>query len=63
MTARLKQPLSSIANSLVPLTFFFEVHPCGLHICYPKKVGEFGFIQTVKENMKLFSKRQIAGAT
>jgi hypothetical protein len=25
-------------------------------------MGEFGFIQTVKENMKLFSKRQIAGA-
>jgi hypothetical protein len=26
-------------------------------------MGEFGFIQTVKDNMKLFSKRQIAGAT
>jgi hypothetical protein len=25
-------------------------------------MGEFGFIQTVEENMKLFSKRQIAGA-
>jgi hypothetical protein len=32
---------------------FFEMHPCGLHICYPKKMGEFGFIQTVKDNMKL----------
>ncbi len=42
---------------------FFEMHPCGLHICYPKKMGEFGFVQTVKDNMKLFSKRQIAGAT
>jgi hypothetical protein len=26
------------------------------------KEGEFGFIQTVKGNMKLFSMRQIAGA-
>ncbi len=26
-------------------------------------MGEFGFIQTVKDNMKFFSKRQIAGAT
>jgi hypothetical protein len=42
---------------------FFEIHPCGLHICYPKKMGEFGFIQTIKNNVKLFSKRQIAGAT
>ena len=25
-------------------------------------MGEFGFIQTVKDNMKLFNKRQIAGA-
>jgi hypothetical protein len=33
-----------------------------LHICYPKKMGEFGFIQMVKDNMKLFSKWQIAGA-
>lgn len=40
----------------------FEMHPCGLHVCYPKKMGEFGFIQTVKDNMKLFTKRQIAGA-
>jgi hypothetical protein len=40
----------------------FEMHPCGLHVCYPTKMGEFGFIQTVEENMKLFSKRQIAGA-
>jgi hypothetical protein len=42
---------------------FFKMHPCCLHICYPKKVGDFGFIQTVKDNMKLFSKRHIAGAT
>ena len=42
---------------------FFKMHPCGLHICYPKKMGEFGFIQMVKDNMRLFSKRQIASAT
>jgi hypothetical protein len=41
---------------------FFEMHPFGLHICYLKKMGDFGFIQTVKDNMKLFSKRPIAGA-
>jgi hypothetical protein len=40
----------------------FEMHLCGLHICHPKKMGEFGFIQTVKDNMKLCSKGQIAGA-
>jgi hypothetical protein len=40
----------------------FEMHPYGLHVCYPKKMGEFGFFQTEKENMKLFRKRQIAGA-
>ena len=40
----------------------FEMHPCGLHVCYPKKMGQFGFIQTVEDNMKLFSKRQVAGA-
>jgi hypothetical protein len=22
----------------------FEMHPCGLHVFYPKKMGEFGFI-------------------
>ncbi len=40
----------------------FKMHPCGLHVCYPKKIGEFGFVQTVEQNMKLFSKRQISGA-
>jgi hypothetical protein len=39
------------------------MHLCGLHICYPMKMDEFGFIKTVKDNMKLFSKRQNAGAT
>jgi hypothetical protein len=40
----------------------FEMHPCGLHVCYPKNMGEFGFVQTVEDNMKLFKKRQIARA-
>jgi hypothetical protein len=41
----------------------FEMHPSGLHVCYPKKMGEFGFVQrTVMDNMKLFSKMQIARA-
>jgi hypothetical protein len=39
----------------------FEMHPCGLHVCYAKKMGRFGFLQTVHANMKLFSKHQIAG--
>jgi hypothetical protein len=42
---------------------FFEMHPCVLHICYPENMGEFGFIQMFKDNMKLFSKQQIASAT
>ncbi len=40
----------------------FGMHPCGSHVCYPTKMGEFGFVQTVEDSMKLFSKRQIAGA-
>jgi hypothetical protein len=40
----------------------FEMHPCGLHVCYPKKTGEFGFVLPVDDNMKLFSKQHIAGA-
>ena len=40
----------------------FEMHPCGLCVCYQKKMGDFGFVQTVENNMKWFSKRQIAGA-
>jgi hypothetical protein len=37
----------------------FEMHPCGLHVCYPKNMGEFGIVQTVEveDNMKLFSKQ------
>jgi hypothetical protein len=35
----------------------FDMHPCGLHIYYPKKSNEqYGFVQTVAENMKLFTK-------
>ena len=34
----------------------FEIHPCSLHVCYPKKIGQFGSVQTVHDNMKLFSK-------
>jgi hypothetical protein len=33
----------------------FEMHPCSLQVCYPKKMGEFGFVQIVEDNMKLFS--------
>ncbi len=41
----------------------FDMHPCGLHIYYPKKSdGQYGFVQTVAENMKLFTKRQIEDA-
>ena len=40
----------------------FEMHLCGSRVCYPKKMGQFEFVQTVHDNMKLFSKHQIAGA-
>jgi hypothetical protein len=40
----------------------FKMHSCSLHVCYPKKMGQFGLVQTVHDNMKLFSKRQIIGA-
>ena len=40
----------------------FEMHPCRLHVCHPKQMGEFGFVQTIEDNIKLFSKQQIAGA-
>jgi len=26
----------------------FEMHTCGLHVCYPKKMGKFGFVQAVE---------------
>ena len=40
----------------------FEMHPCGLHVCYTKNMGQFRFFQTVHDNMKLFSKCQIVKA-
>jgi len=41
----------------------FDMRPCELHILYPKKIdGQYGFVQTVADNMKLFNKRQIEGA-
>jgi hypothetical protein len=62
MIVKWTRHLWSIVLNLPCQICFFEMHPCGLHVCYPKKMGEFGFIQTVKDNMKLFSKQQIAGA-
>jgi hypothetical protein len=41
----------------------FDMHPCGLHIYYPEKTdGKDSFVQTVANNMKLFTKQQIEGA-
>jgi hypothetical protein len=43
-------------------TMVFDMHPCGLHIYYPEKIdGQYGFVQTVADNMKLFTKQQIEG--
>jgi hypothetical protein len=57
MTAKWTHLLLSTAVSGLP-DLLFEIHPCGLHICYPEKMGEFGFVQTIKDNMKIV----IAGA-
>jgi hypothetical protein len=41
----------------------FDMHPCGLHVYHPEKIdGQYGFVQTVADNMKLFTKQQIEGA-
>ena len=41
----------------------FDMHPCGLHVYYPEKIdGQYGFVQTVADNMKLFTKQQIESA-
>jgi hypothetical protein len=41
----------------------FDMHSCGLHVYYPKQIdGQYGFVQTVADNMKLFTKGQIEGA-
>jgi hypothetical protein len=35
------------------LNMVFDMHPCGLHVYYPKKFdGQYGFVQTVANNMK-----------
>ncbi len=35
----------------------FDMHPCGLHVYYPEKTdGKYSFVQTVADNMKLFTK-------
>ncbi len=40
----------------------FDMHPCGQHVYYPEKTdGKYSFVQTVANNMKLFTKRQIEG--
>jgi hypothetical protein len=40
-----------------------DMHPCGLHVYYPKKSDEqYGFVQTVADDMKLFTKQQLEGA-
>ncbi len=43
------------------VTYDSKVDMTFVVLLYPKKMGEFGFIQTVKNNMKLFSKQQITG--
>jgi hypothetical protein len=41
----------------------FDMRPCGLHVNYPEKTdGKYSFVQTVADNMKLFTKVQIEGA-
>ena len=41
----------------------FDMHLCGLHVYYPEKIdGQYGFVQTIADNMKLFTKQQIEGA-
>ncbi len=45
------------------LNMIFDMHLCGLHIYFPKKSnGQYGFVQTVADNIKLFTKQQIKGA-
>ncbi len=45
------------------LNMIFDMHPCRLHVYYPKKSdGQYGFVQTVADSMKLFTKQQIEGA-
>ncbi len=38
----------------------FDMHPCRLHVYYPEKNnGQYGFFQTILDNIKLFTKPQI----
>jgi hypothetical protein len=41
----------------------FDMHPFGLHIYYPEKTDrQYGFVQIIADNMKLFTNQQIKGA-
>ncbi len=45
------------------LNMILDMHPCELHVYYPKKTNrQYGFVQTDKDNMELFTKQQIEGA-
>jgi hypothetical protein len=45
------------------MNMVFDMHPCGLHVYYPEKTdGKYSFVQTVADNMKLFTKQQIESA-
>ena len=40
----------------------FDMHPCGLQVYYPEKIDrQYCFVQTVANNMKLFTKQQLEG--
>ena len=53
----------TIHNSVYGLVdLHFVMHPSGLHVLEINKGGHF-FVQTVEDNIKLFTRRQIAGAT
>ena len=56
MIASWTQHLWSIAVHLAYLICCLKCTLCGLYVCYPKKMGNFGFVLTVEDNMKLFSK-------
>ena len=52
-------PIDSI---LAAPDLHFVIHPSGLHVLETNKVGHC-FVQTVEDNLKLFKKQQISGAT
>ncbi len=40
----------------------FDMHSCRLHVYYPEQSnGQYGFVLTVTESMRLFTKQQIEG--